>query len=116
MLELGEDEGRLGDGADFAGADHYALRGLPALGYQGEAALALVTHGAQQCVSGPGVRVEFPAAGWLPHRNMNTVACAFVAGVGQHGQAGEERADGREDLLASSGDVVDATGQDVGHP
>jgi hypothetical protein len=80
VLELDEDEGRPGDVADLARAEHDALEGAPALGHQGEAPLAEAAQRAQQRVAGPGVKIEFWAAWWLPHRDVHAAAGAFVAG------------------------------------
>src|SRR5579875_2173956 len=68
VLELDEDEGSGGDGADSAGADHDVLEGALALGWQGEAAVAA----AAQRVAGAGIEVELGADG-LFHRDVHAV-------------------------------------------
>ncbi len=72
MLEVGEDEGGAGDVADLAGAGGDVLGGAPALGEQGEPALAQAAQGA---LDGVAVRALMsssrPSAGgltgvWMP--------------------------------------------------
>src|ERR1035441_2388591 len=146
VLELDEDEGGLGNVADLAGAERDALEGPPALGQQGEAPLAEAAQRAQQGVAGAGgggppargqqgepplaeaaqraqqrvagagVKIGFPAARWLPYRDVDAVACAFVPGVGQHRQDFQVGPQDGEQVLAGGGDVVDAAGQDRRDP
>ena len=113
MLELDEDEGGLGDVADFSGAEHDALECAPALGHQGEAPFA---QAAQQRVAGPGIQVKLPAACWPIYRDMDAAACAFVPGVGQCRHVFQEGPQDGEDVLTGGGDVMDAAGQDRRDP
>ena len=52
MPELGEDEGRTGDTADFAEAGSDVLQGAPAAGEQGEPAFAEAAQGPQTLIAG----------------------------------------------------------------
>lgn len=76
MFEMDQDEGSPDEIADPAGAEGDVMERGPALGEQG--------------VAGAVAGVEFVAGGLL-ERDMDTVACAVVSGVGQDRQ----RASGR---------------------
>ena len=58
----------------------------PPLRHQGEAAFALVAHGAQECVAGFRVDVEF-ATGRAFHRDEDARAGSFIAGIGVDGRS-----------------------------
>jgi hypothetical protein len=89
------------------------VQGLPPLGHQREAAFTLVAQGSQQRVAGLGVRVEFPAAGGLFHRDMHADAGAFVPGIGQDRQVFQVGPGLRQDVLAGGGEVVRAAWQRI---
>ncbi len=84
----------------------------PALGHQGEAALAQ----AAQRVAGPVIKIELPAACWLFHRDMNADPRSFVPGISQYGQADQAGAQDGEGVLTGGSDVMDPAGQDRRHP
>ena len=83
------------------------LERLPALGQQREAALAQAAHRAEQRVTGAGINVELFDPGWLLHRDVDAVTCAFVAGIGQDGHGFQERPQHAQDVLAGGGQVMD---------
>src|SRR5260370_41141626 len=72
VLELDEDEGGLGDVADFSWAEHDALEGPPALGQQGEAAFAQAAQRAQQRVDLCGANLPRGSA-----RNRSSSRCSI---------------------------------------
>jgi hypothetical protein len=104
------------DGADPAGAGGDMLERLPPLGQQREAALAQAAHRADQRVPGPGINVELSAPGWLRHRHVNAMTCAFITRVGQHGHGVQERPQHPQDILPGRGQVMHIARQHIGNP
>jgi len=92
------------------------LEGFPALGQKREATLSPAARRAQQRVAGAVVNAGFFYPGRLPHRDVDTVTCAFVARIGQHGHDVQERAQHREDILAGRGQVMDITRKHIRNP
>jgi len=87
VLELGEDEGGAGYLGGAVGVGGDVLEGGPALGEQGEPALAVAAQAAQQCVPGAGIDVGFLVADGLFHGNEDSDSRAFVTAVGQAGHS-----------------------------
>ena len=85
---MGEDEGRAGDGADFAGACCDVLEGAPAAGEQGEPAFSEAAQGTLDGIARPAVDIEVPPGGRLLDGDEDADSGAVIAGVGQGGQAG----------------------------
>src|SRR5215831_6687830 len=106
VLEMGEDEGGAGDGADLAGACGDVLEGAPALVEQGEPAFAQAAQGPVDGVAGAGVDIEVLAAGGLFDGDQDADAGAVVAEVSKGGQAGGGAVEGGQGVDAGGGEVV----------
>jgi hypothetical protein len=113
---MDEYKGGFRDAADTAWAEADVLEGAPALYQQGEPAFAQTPQGSKQGIVGPGIDVEFPPVFRLFHRREYSLASALVAGVGEDGHLGSERAGDIQDVLAGGFDVVHVSGKDVGDP
>ena len=87
MLDVSQDERGPGDDSDLAGAGGNVLEGAPAAGEQGEPPFAQAAQRALDGVARAGIDVGFLAAGRLPDGNQDADAGAFIAGIGQGGQA-----------------------------
>jgi hypothetical protein len=92
------------------------LEGFPALGQKREAAFVQAAHRPDQRVAGAGIDVQLPDPGGFPHRDVDAVTCAVVAGIGQHRQAGQERPQDAQDVLAGGGQVMDIAGKHIRDP
>jgi hypothetical protein len=99
VLEMGQDERRTGDVADFAGAGGDVLKGAPATGEQGEPAFAEAAQRAQQGIAGSGADVEVLAASGRPGYGCRL---RRRPSRGRPGLAGQPRLPGR--ALAGRGD------------
>jgi hypothetical protein len=107
VLGVGQDERGPGDAADLAGTGGDVLEGAPAAGEHGEPAFAQAAQRALDGVARAGVDVEFPAAAGLLDGNQDADAGAFIAGIGQSGQAGGGGVVERGQCMgARGGDVV----------
>src|SRR5262249_53471377 len=88
----------------------------PALGEEGESAFAEAAQGSLEGVVGAVVDGQDVAAGGLLERDVYSVTCTLVAGVGQDRHRGGGRVGGGQYVLTGRFDVHDVAGFDVAGP